>query len=551
MPKIVPLLSVGVLCATLSACTLPSDGSGAADRITAHDSHIVVGGDGTIRVTETIDYDFGRDPSAGLLWEIPVSESDGFLRHRLMEFSDVEVSSPSGAPEGIEGRELDRGWLTLEIGDSDAPVTGVQSYAISYTVRGALTQEGEGVRLHWNVVGEGWGVPVQDVTARVEAPGIIGVDCAYLYEERVGDDVQEVEADCDRSGHDAESAGFAHESLRSDSPMSVVVDLAEGGVTVPEPEYGMAPLPRWITLVGVLCLMVAVVVAVGLLYLTLRVREVLRRGARKRLPEDPELSAAVAGYHWNKAELRAEHVLALLVSLEEKGHVVSEAGKKKAKDGSTNWVFTEGRSDVALSPAERALKRAMFERERRVGLGRLGRALSAFRVRWISRALNRECRARGLRTKAWILWPCTVLYLVALLAALFAPEFVNRLTPLEVSGLVAFSVGLVAIAAVFFWMPSPVTLLGERVRSRLAGSRSDPQGLDPVLGIALGLSDDNVERLAAAAPHTQPYYRDRRYRARWNRTVNGRIRAARRKGGSGGGGRVAGGGGGGSRGGRR
>ena len=142
-PEVTPLshlprvLLLVVLALLLTSCTSP----GAKDRITEYDTSAVVHADGTVDVTETITYDFGRDPSPGLLREIPLSQRVGLMRHRVWEISDVEVTSPSGAPADIEKQDEWRRLLILEIGDSDAPVTGAQTYEISYTVRGALTEE--------------------------------------------------------------------------------------------------------------------------------------------------------------------------------------------------------------------------------------------------------------------------------------------------------------------------------------------------------------------------------------------------------------------------
>ncbi|WP_017586751.1 DUF2207 domain-containing protein [Nocardiopsis ganjiahuensis] len=535
-----------LLVLVLSSCAPPGPG----DRITGYDTLARVRADGSVDVTETITYDFGRRPGAGLLREIPLSERSGFLRHRTWEIADVGVSSPSGAPADIEKQDEWRRLLTLEIGDTRAPVTGEQTYELSYTVHGALTDEGHGPQLHWDFVGADWVVPVSDVTVRVEAPAVVDAEC--FFEESGQDEDSDRESwdvPCEQVGHDGAGADFGQERLGSRTPLSGVVYLEAGSVEVAEAEHVLAPMPRWLTVVGVLSLIVAGTAAFFVGTYGFRWRKRRRARIREGFAKGvPDLPPAVAGFLLHDNRLRAGHTLALMVALEEKGHL-SSVPKPGGQD--KDWLFVEQRSEVALTPAERALRRGMFGLNSEIDLTWMGRLMSRTRVRGVEHALLREAGQRGLVVRPWIWYPMLALFTAALFAALCTALIVNAITPLELTGLEAFSAALVPVVAVSLLLPSQRTPYGDHVRAQLARKRKKPAGLDPVTGIALGLPDETVAILDEKVPRLRPYLRDRRYRRRWNSTVDSRIRRSRQRSGGGGGGRVAGRGGGGGGGGRR
>lgn len=549
MPHLPRVLALIVLALLLTSCTSPGTG----DRITEYDTRAVVHADGTMDVTETITYDFGLEPSPGLLREIPLSERTGFLRHRVWQISDVRVTSPSGAPADIEEQDEWRRVLTLEIGDGDAPVTGEQTYEISYTVHGGLDDQGDGPRLHWDFVGAEWGIPVDGVTVRVEAPSLVEAECFYEESERDSEgDMEYWDAPCLDGEYDGTSARFHQPGLDLGAPLSAVVHLEPGTVEVGEAEHVLAPLPRWLTLVGVLSLVASLTAACLLFRYVHRWRENRRKRIRAGFSKElPDLPPAVAGFLFHRKRLRAEHTLALIVSLEEKGHLTSVP---KDDGGDQDWLFVEQRSEVPLSPAEKALKRGMFGLNSEIDLTWMGRFMTARRVRGVESALLREARRHGLCVTSWIWYPGITLFVAAFFASFATPVFVNHFTSLDLSGLTALSSVVFVFALVFVGTPMERTPYGDHVHALLTRRRKKPQGLDPVMGIALGLPDETVRTLNEKVPNLHPYLRDLKYRRRWNRTVNNRISRSRRRsrgGGGSGGGRVSGRGGGGGGGGRR
>ena len=104
--------------------------------------------DGSARVEEVIDYDFGAGSSRhGIIRIVP----------DLANPASVAVSSPT-APDQVQitgGR--------LRIGDPTVTVSGTHRYRIAYDLDTLVA----GDRLAWNVVGTEWDVAVEHVEAHV------------------------------------------------------------------------------------------------------------------------------------------------------------------------------------------------------------------------------------------------------------------------------------------------------------------------------------------------------------------------------------------------
>lgn len=106
--------------------------------------------DGSARIHEVVDYDFGSQSRHGI-WRTVPGLGDG---------ADVEVESATAPDEWVV--EPPR----IRIGDPDRTVTGRHRYRISYTLEGVAP----GGRLAWDAVGAEWTVEIEDVEVHVVAP---------------------------------------------------------------------------------------------------------------------------------------------------------------------------------------------------------------------------------------------------------------------------------------------------------------------------------------------------------------------------------------------
>ncbi len=161
------------LTAVLAAPT-PGALAAEAERITSYDVVLAVAPDGDLEVRERIAYDLG--PNAvdrhGIYRTIPTRVPFDQDRDRVYRLSDVEVTSPTGAPDDVEENE-DHGYAQLRIGHPDRTISGRHVYDIAYRIEGALNAFPDHVELYWNAIGGEWDVPITNPTVRVVAPAQI------------------------------------------------------------------------------------------------------------------------------------------------------------------------------------------------------------------------------------------------------------------------------------------------------------------------------------------------------------------------------------------
>ena len=158
------------------------------ERIHTYDVQVVVLANGTIDVTETIDYDFGFFTRHGILREFVTAQgyepADDPDPRAASVRRDVEwwrkypldmISIASDAPdkyvlESVKSSfNADLQTKRARIGDKDISITGRHTYTIHYVQKGAVNAMPGDDELYWNIVGTGWDIPIDDVRVDVTA----------------------------------------------------------------------------------------------------------------------------------------------------------------------------------------------------------------------------------------------------------------------------------------------------------------------------------------------------------------------------------------------
>jgi Predicted membrane protein (DUF2207) len=220
----VPRASAGLLlAAVLIWCAAPGAAWAAdAESIHSYQTTVDVGRDGRLRITETIEYDFGANSRHGIIRRIPARFRYDDTHDRIYPIDDVTVTM-DGATVPMR-RSAGEGYETFTIGDPDRTVTGAHIYGIGYTVRGALNSFADHEELYWNVIGTEWSVPIDSAAATVTGPvGIQRVECfAGPPQSRLG---------CAEKSVTGTTATFRQPGLGVDSGLSVVVAFPKGSIT--------------------------------------------------------------------------------------------------------------------------------------------------------------------------------------------------------------------------------------------------------------------------------------------------------------------------------
>jgi uncharacterized membrane protein YgcG len=228
----------------------------AGDQITSYDVVLTVQDDGTLDVRETIDYGFTTSQDRhGIFRTIPVRVPFDDSSDRVYRVDDFQVSSPTGAPTGVE-RSDSGGTATFRVGDPDKLVTGAQRYVLTYTVHGALNAFPDHDELYWNAIGAEWDVPIQAATARVVSPVTPTQQACFAGPTGSSLPCQDLAA----AGREV-TAGQPG-GLGAYQALTVVVGLPKGAVAATDPDLeqrwtlrrSLTPSPLTGTLAGLLLL---------------------------------------------------------------------------------------------------------------------------------------------------------------------------------------------------------------------------------------------------------------------------------------------------------
>ena len=179
-----------------TASAAPPAATQFGERIDSYDVNAVVGKDGTARVTETIEYNFGANNKHGIERFIQVrfelNSDDPILEgrdtssrwERVTPLENLSVSSPTGAPSDVKVEH--QGAIELiRIGDPDQTISGTQTYVISYELKGvvnAFDANGDSPEPYeevpLNIVGDQWTVPISNARGSVTMPApVTKVNC--------------------------------------------------------------------------------------------------------------------------------------------------------------------------------------------------------------------------------------------------------------------------------------------------------------------------------------------------------------------------------------
>ena len=203
-----------------------------AEEIVSYFADITINTDGTINTEETIAYDFGQDQRHGIFRDIPFVKTNDEGKKFVLAFNQISVNNEAGKTyQFTQTEEGDN--LRLKIGDSDRTITGAHTYVISYRVSGALAYFSDHDELYWNITGNNWGVPIEDVQTTILLPeqfqesqvkracftggfGSGASNCRTSYKDRM--------------------VAISASSLLPQEGLTVVVGFPKGAVTVLEPK---------------------------------------------------------------------------------------------------------------------------------------------------------------------------------------------------------------------------------------------------------------------------------------------------------------------------
>lgn len=227
MKKITQVIFIFVFLLILSSSV------SAQEKINQFRSDITINKDGSIVVSETIDYDFGSEHRHGIYRNIPYLKTNKQRKKFLLNLTVDSVKDENGVKYKYSTSRLD-GNLRIKIGDPDMTITGAHIYIIDYKVGGVLTYFSDHDELYWNTTGNDWTVPISQIATTITLPvSVVGEKVRLqCYTGASGSTA----SDC-VSSYDSGRADFnSSRAFGAGEGLTVVVGFPKGLVSVLEPK---------------------------------------------------------------------------------------------------------------------------------------------------------------------------------------------------------------------------------------------------------------------------------------------------------------------------
>jgi uncharacterized membrane protein len=141
-----------------------------AEVIRNFDSQIKINSDSSILITETINYDFATAEKHGIYRDIPVNYKTT-LGNKSVSL-EMQSVTKDGIDESYAISKIGSN-KSIKIGELQTLVSGEHIYVITYKIIGAINYFKDLDELYWNVTGNGWVVPIENVSASIELPNSI------------------------------------------------------------------------------------------------------------------------------------------------------------------------------------------------------------------------------------------------------------------------------------------------------------------------------------------------------------------------------------------
>ncbi len=136
-----------------------------AEKIDSFDVNIVAHRDGTMSVTETINYDFENIDRHGIFRYIPLYSKVEDL-YKVIKIENVEIER-DGEEENFETTKS-KEQIYFKIGNANKEITGKHIYKISYTVENGIGSNYETHdEIYWNATGNDWQIPIEKVSVNL------------------------------------------------------------------------------------------------------------------------------------------------------------------------------------------------------------------------------------------------------------------------------------------------------------------------------------------------------------------------------------------------
>lgn len=164
-----------LLIATILIAALSPSVTAANWDIQDYEVDITVLANGTMKIVETLDVDFSREPHHGVYRLIPIKYEDRLGSTFKYRFSLDSVTDENGTPYKVKVTRQAR-YVKVRVGDPKKYVQQRTIYNIAYTIDRGIRFFDTSDELYWNAIGHEWGVPIRAASCTVHLPEKIDLE---------------------------------------------------------------------------------------------------------------------------------------------------------------------------------------------------------------------------------------------------------------------------------------------------------------------------------------------------------------------------------------
>ena len=402
------IITTLVLGASLAAQSVVAD-----ERILSFVSDIEVHDDGSMMVTETIRVRAeAKKIKRGIYRDFPTRYRTKNGHDYVVDFELYDVSR-DGKHEPYHTESLSNG-VRIYIGHKDVFLKpGEYTYQISYRTDRQLGFFEQHDELYWNVTGNDWAFPIDEVVARITLPA--GISSHQMTTEGYTGFYREFGKDFQASINSLGQVEFvATRAFRPREGLSVVVTWPKGYVAEPSVQENVGYFLRDNSYV--LVAVMGILILLTYYYLTWR-----------KVGRDPESGTIVPIFHppenLSPAAMRYIYRMgfdnkaysAAIINMAVKGFLTIE------DDDNTYTVRrVDGADEAVLAPGEKTVLRRLLRGKQSATFKRKHNASIRKSIQALKKLLKKEYHSTQFHTNGWYLIPGVILSILILVVSGFS-----------------------------------------------------------------------------------------------------------------------------------
>ena len=384
MKRLLIAISLVLSAAILHAS--PTLATSTGEQINRFDSQVTINRDNKVAVKETIVYDFSTSNRHGIYRDVPIDYRDGNDTYYI-NFNLIGVWD--GANNSLQTElSTESGNKRIRIGNPDTKITGEHTYIIRYELSPLVTQSNSKSFLNLDIVGEGWTVPIYNISANIQLEGSESLRDIFWY---------------GAENLSSNPSNFIARTVPAYNGVTINATLPDGYIS----KYLQPNIQRSEDVIAsiITTAVVSLIVLAGLSGIAIFVARAIRTHSRRKSQivvaqyEPPVgMSPAHIGLLQDDIATNSE-ITATVINWAVHGYIKIAYIPKKGLFGSKDYQLIKLKSPDSLSPSEASLLRSFFGDTNQINLSALNKVAVAAQVAIFQETLKFQLTDMGYYDK--------------------------------------------------------------------------------------------------------------------------------------------------------